>query len=315
MSVDEKHYLSSGSAFLAAAQARALHRREQHALHGLRLGTQAMPVVAPSPLANLLHAGRLVLSRWRGALPGQGLSLLKIAEVAVLSGCAVVFIACLGFAIDGFSAQEARLLPGWVVSLFGVITLIGSSAYATLLAGAAMLLPATLASPVRPPRVNTGLRVLGERGLFVLACLLGSGLASLMVKTLAGRARPQFLDEAGAFAFQGFGFGSQVTSFPSGHATTAFALAMALSLLMPGWRRMLFGVAALVGLSRVAVGAHYPSDVLVGMCVGIVTSYGLACLFARHGVAFRHGTSRLIAHGQGTIMPAIRALAKAGARR
>lgn len=311
----KKDYLLSGPAFVAAARARIAPAREMHMLRGLRLGARAIPVAPPSLLVNLREAGRLVAARWRSSKPQHGLSMFKLAEFALLAGCAVLLIATIGLGIDSLSAQGARALPGWAVSLFGAITLLGSSAYCTLLAGAAMVLPAMLASPARLPRVNAGLRILGERGLYVLASLITSGMVSLIVKTLAGRARPQLLDEVGAFAFQGFGVGSQVTSFPSGHTTTAFALAMALSLVMPRWRRTLFSLAIAVGISRVAVGEHYPSDVLAGMCIGSATAYGLACLIARRGLAFRPGTARLIARGQGTIMPAIRALAKAGARR
>ena len=61
-------------------------------------------------------------------------------------------------------------------------------------------------------------------------------------------------------------------SFPSGHATTAFALATALALLYPRGRVLFFTVAVLVCLQRVFVAAHYFSDVIVGATVGLVLS-------------------------------------------
>jgi undecaprenyl-diphosphatase len=57
-------------------------------------------------------------------------------------------------------------------------------------------------------------------------------------------------------------------SFPSGHAQTAFAAAVYLSCLYPGWAPLFLAIACLVGLSRVAIGVHFPLDVLVGALFG-----------------------------------------------
>lgn len=62
-------------------------------------------------------------------------------------------------------------------------------------------------------------------------------------------------------------------SFPSGHTATAFTLIAALILTAPACRRalpatLLLLTGALVGLSRIAVGAHWPGDVLAGAAVG-----------------------------------------------
>lgn len=62
-------------------------------------------------------------------------------------------------------------------------------------------------------------------------------------------------------------------SMPSGHTTTAFAVASAIFFaLSPAQRRVhwwLLLLAAGAGLSRVAVGAHWPGDVAVGMALGL----------------------------------------------
>lgn len=58
------------------------------------------------------------------------------------------------------------------------------------------------------------------------------------------------------------------TSFPSGHAASAAAFATAVGLEMPILSVPLRGLAALVGLSRVTTGAHYPSDVAAGWLLG-----------------------------------------------
>lgn len=65
-------------------------------------------------------------------------------------------------------------------------------------------------------------------------------------------------------------------SFPSGHATAAFALATAFSLRWPRARGVWFGMAALVALSRVALGLHWPTDTIAGAMIGIGTVFCLA---------------------------------------
>ncbi len=68
------------------------------------------------------------------------------------------------------------------------------------------------------------------------------------------------------------------TSLPSGHAMTAFMIiTILLFAFMPKkmvhriyWTLFLITIACIIGLSRVAVGAHYPGDVLFGACLGFI---------------------------------------------
>lgn len=64
-------------------------------------------------------------------------------------------------------------------------------------------------------------------------------------------------------------------SFPSDHATAAFAIAVALFLRhrKAGW--LALGMAALVSIGRVAVGTHYPGDVLAGAAIGTLAALAL----------------------------------------
>jgi undecaprenyl-diphosphatase len=62
-------------------------------------------------------------------------------------------------------------------------------------------------------------------------------------------------------------------SFPSGHSTTAFAVALSLGSFYPEARPLLLVLAANVAVSRVIVGMHFLSDVLVGSGMGAVLGF------------------------------------------
>ena len=63
-------------------------------------------------------------------------------------------------------------------------------------------------------------------------------------------------------------------SFPSGHASNNFAVAVVLAVFYRRWGWLYFIPAALISYSRIYVGAHYPSDTIVAVIIGA----GVACL-------------------------------------
>lgn len=62
-------------------------------------------------------------------------------------------------------------------------------------------------------------------------------------------------------------------SFPSNHALNNFAAATFISRLFPNYKWVVFIVAALIALSRVYLGVHYPSDILGGALIGVAFGY------------------------------------------
>jgi undecaprenyl-diphosphatase len=69
-------------------------------------------------------------------------------------------------------------------------------------------------------------------------------------------------------------------SFPSGHSTTAFAVALSLGSFYPEIMPLLLLLASNVAVSRVVIGMHFLSDVLVGSGMGALLGY-VAYHFAR----------------------------------
>lgn len=66
----------------------------------------------------------------------------------------------------------------------------------------------------------------------------------------------------------------KVHSFPSGHTTTAFAMALIMAYIInrKPWSVILPGLAFLAGYSRVYLAQHFPADIFAGMCIGIVSA-------------------------------------------
>ena len=61
-------------------------------------------------------------------------------------------------------------------------------------------------------------------------------------------------------------------SFPSGHTASAFLMMTLLSSTFPALQISTFCWASLVGVARVSLGVHYPTDVLAGALLGILTA-------------------------------------------
>ncbi len=71
-------------------------------------------------------------------------------------------------------------------------------------------------------------------------------------------------------------------SFPSGHAAFFFALAIAIYFYNKKWGIGFFAAAILMTLARVIAGVHYPSDILGGAVIGILSAWIVFNVFQKH---------------------------------
>jgi membrane-associated phospholipid phosphatase len=101
--------------------------------------------------------------------------------------------------------------------------------------------------------------------------LIAHGLAALSVnilKHMIGRPRPKFM-HAGNLEFSPAS-GNGWDSFPSGHASAAFAVATVLAIKFPRMKWPILAVAAVIAASRIVRGSHYLTDAAGGAALGCV---------------------------------------------
>ena len=105
------------------------------------------------------------------------------------------------------------------------------------------------------------------------AAAVAEGLTGVL-KLVTERARPPLADPT----VQALVSLPESHSFPSGHAATAFAAATVVGVLHPRLRAPLLALALLVAVSRVYLGVHFWSDVLVGSLLGVAIGIAAARL-------------------------------------
>lgn len=105
-------------------------------------------------------------------------------------------------------------------------------------------------------------------GVLVAVCVWGADVATSAVKAFVARPRPYIsLHHVHVLTSR-----PTSSSFPSGHATTAFAGAVVLSYLWPRAALAFTALATAIAFSRIYVGVHYPFDVISAGAVGASTS-------------------------------------------
>lgn len=263
------------------------------------------PGASPAPsglLAPFRRALTQLRSWWfpRPRPPHPGMSFAR-SIVRRRAPWIVALLSCVALAlvfmptIDAPSIIAARKLPPDVIAAFRFYTDFGKSAWFLWPLGIALIFIAI--SP------HEGLSRWGRGMTAAIAVRFGFlflaiGLPSLfgtIIKRIIGRARPFVGGAADPYLYSVMAFDVRYASFPSGHATTAFAAAIAISALWPRTRAVMWTYAILMAVSRVVVTAHHPSDVVAGALVGIIGAMLMRQWFALRGLGFSMDTGGAIA--------------------
>lgn len=97
-----------------------------------------------------------------------------------------------------------------------------------------------------------------------------AGIIGKILKISIGRMRPIFLEALGQTGFFPFTNEWAFNSMPSGHTITSFAALVMIGLKFPKYKWLTWTLAIAIGVSRIAFGAHFPSDVLLGAFLGML---------------------------------------------
>lgn len=202
--------------------------------------------------------------------------------------------------LDPFATIDPRRLPSWIGSWIGKFSAFGKSGWLLWPVTIALVLTIGAASFARGRLDRLVFTAFGARLFFILCAVALPGLAASIVKPLIGRVRPFVNGHVDPFAFQPFAYFHELFggmpfpeyfygSMPSGHTTNAFAIAVAIGALMPRLWPWLVAFAVTIAASRLAIGVHHVTDVLVGALLGGIGALAIRNLFAARRVVFAVG--------------------------
>ena len=223
----------------------------------------------------------------------------------VLAAAAVALAMIL---VDQRAYLFASGLPPWLVDGFYAITDFGRSGWILVPTGGLIVIIWLLASPALDHMTRGVLAMLAVRIGFIFIAVGLPGLLVTIVKRWIGRVRPSV---QGPFAYEPFSWRPEFASLPSGHTTTAFAALVSIGAIFPRARPFLWGYALLIASSRIAVTAHYSSDVIAGAVVGAFGALWVRDWFARRRLGFVVGTDGLVYALPGPSLNRIKKVARA----
>lgn len=194
-------------------------------------------------------------------------------RAALLTLVVTVLCALMAFYMDkNFVLMVRETLPEDLRRAFIPVTELGKADFyilALLLAwgiGRAGFLRAA------PMAVSRAWASLARASGFIMACLAFSAVFVHILKLTVGRARPKELFNDGVYAAFPFSFDTHLSSFPSGHSQTVWSIMAALMFLYPRAWPLFAAWATVIASSRIMVGSHFPSDVVMGSFIAAMSA-------------------------------------------
>jgi membrane-associated phospholipid phosphatase len=190
---------------------------------------------------------------------------LALFVLVLVLGAALLFDGLVAASIPHFKSPILNALVGTINPIGSGVTLL-----------VVCLALAVMSRRIRRPRLH-------DAACISALAFASAGLIEFSLKHLVGRPRPDAaLASAGLL---GPSFAPDIDSFPSGHATSVFAVATVFAAYYPRLRWPLYALAAAIALGRVYLARHYVSDIIAGAVLGTIVA---ACLY-RHRQALPGG--------------------------
>lgn len=202
----------------------------------------------------------------------------------VVLALSLVFVSIL--LVDPFMLERAKALPPDVQAFFRSVTDLGRVNWMLASTGGALVLALVLRRRAAGFRNAAGYGLIAGVFGFAFVSIGGTSLIANLAKGIIGRARPVLFDTDGALGFKLFAFSPEYASMPSGHAANIFAFATVIGILWPRARVPLYTLAAWIAASRVLVGQHYATDIVLGAMLGTAFPYFVRDRFAARGWLF-----------------------------
>ena len=206
-------------------------------------------------------------------------------HVLLLSAVIGVAIIALMYALDAWEIGQMPKRGTPSLWWMRILTDFGKDEY-VLSALAVLLVVVAVISPALRGIQRSLLLGLGTRLQFLFLAVAVPALIGELIKWSVGRGRPFVSGDANVFNFSHFAGTPAYSSFPSGHAICAFALAFAVSSVWPKARGVMIVYALVIAATRLVLLAHHPSDVVAGALVGVIGAMLVRYWFAARRLGF-----------------------------